>query len=266
MNSIIYGPVDSRRLGQSLGINLAPREIVGAKICTFDCLYCYAGKTEKKDLEVVMNFDVISRQLREGIKKVLDDGIRFDAITFAGSGEPTNYVQFSELLEYLIAIKKEYKIAQPIALFTNSTALTWEKLSAISKIDRVFFKLDAGDEETFQRINNPRKEIHLDDIIEALKIVRKSNGQLCVSTAVMPQNIESLKNDSFYRIIKKIQPKHLYLYDIDYQTADGFLTRSNKNDLENLKRILEKITAVEILQHPKGRGIHPLFCCKGGNE
>jgi len=255
MYSIIYGPIKSRRLGSSLGINLSPN-----RECSFNCAYCHVGKVKKKRgvtiKELPLNY--IFEDINRGIADIINRGVKFDAITFAGSGEPTNYEGFSEVVDYIIKIKKKYDLKQPIALFTNSSLLSTKNIASLSKISRVFYKLDAVDEATFRKINNPVKGITLTKIINDLTKL----NEIELSIAIMPKvNLQSFKSEDGIKLIKKISPAKIFIYDLDHYSSKGYLARPSAKELEKLKGLFEKEVGVEtiILQDDCGRGVHPLF-------
>jgi len=160
--TLIFGPVRSRRLGRSLGIEMVPR-----KICSMNCIYCEVGKTtnltiERKDY---YPWELIEKSIFQA--KELEDN--FDVLTFTGSGEPSLNVHF----EKAILLAKKI-IKKPIAVLTNATLLHIPSVrSALAEVDIVLPSLDAGTSETFKKINHPHPEIELKTIIENLKALRE---------------------------------------------------------------------------------------------
>lgn len=160
--TLIFGPVRSRRLGRSLGIEMVPR-----KICSMNCIYCEVGKTtnltiERKDY---YPWELIEKSIFQA--KELEDN--FDVLTFTGSGEPSLNIHF----EKAILLAKKI-IKKPIAVLTNATLLHIPSVrSALAEVDIVLPSLDAGTSETFKKINHPHPEIELKTIIENLKALRE---------------------------------------------------------------------------------------------
>lgn len=157
--ALVFGPVPSRRLGRSLGVDLLPR-----KTCTFDCLYCQVGPTQQTSVE---HGEFVSAEaVTEAVRKRLSS--RPDFITISGSGEPTLYDKLGELIQALKALK-----AAPVAVITNGSLL-WrpEVRAALREADLVAPSLDAGDEETFRRINRPHVECTFSRLLEGLRDFR----------------------------------------------------------------------------------------------
>ena len=157
----IYGPVPSRRFGLSLGVDIVPH-----KTCTFDCIYCQLGPTDRltAELEEFYPLDEILRDVAEA----LEEGPAPDVITMAGSGEPTLYSRLGELIDGL----GELAPGVPVLLITNSTLLWREDVAAAARrCDILAPSLDAGDPETFARVNQPHPEIGFDRLIRGLREV-----------------------------------------------------------------------------------------------
>jgi len=153
----LYGPVPSRRLGLSLGVDIVP-----VKVCTLDCIYCQVGRTTEKTIER-KDYIPIEEVLAE-LQERLDQGLKADYITISGSGEPTLNSRLGELID---AIKKLTDI--PVAILTNGTLLYRQDVRAnCAKADIVLPSLDAGDEQAFQRVNRPHKDISIEKLISGL--------------------------------------------------------------------------------------------------
>jgi len=153
----IFGPVPSRRLGHSLGVDLVPY-----KVCTFDCIYCELGRTTVKTMERKEYYPV--KEILKELSLKLKEKIKIDYITIAGSGEPTLY---SKIKELITEIKEITDI--PVAILTNSSLL-WDKnvREDIKDADLIMPSLDAGDEICFNKVNRPFKDLSFKKIIEGL--------------------------------------------------------------------------------------------------
>jgi wyosine [tRNA(Phe)-imidazoG37] synthetase (radical SAM superfamily) len=164
----LYGPVPSRRLGRSLGVDIVP-----FKLCTLDCVYCQLGKTTKKTLQRG-DFLPVEAVLAE-LKSRLADGLEADFITIGGSGEPTLHSRLGALID---GIKKLTSI--PVAVLTNGTLLYKKDVRAdCAKADVVLPSLDAADEQTFRRINRPRSGLTVEQLISGLCAFRSEfTGQI----------------------------------------------------------------------------------------
>jgi len=157
-----YGPVPSRRLGRSYGVDIVP-----FKVCTLDCVYCQLGKTTDRTIER-KDYGPIEPILAE-LRETLAEGLEADFITIAGSGEPTLNLRLGELID---GIKKITDI--PVAILTNGTLLYKKDVRAdCAKADVVMPSLDAGDEQTFQKVNRPHNDISIENLISGLCAFRE---------------------------------------------------------------------------------------------
>ncbi len=159
----IYGPVPSRRFGLSLGVDLVPH-----KTCSFDCIYCQIGATDRL-CSIPEDFYEVD-EIIEDVEEAIEDGPMPDVITFAGSGEPTLYRPLGELIDRLKQLADV-----PILMITNSSML-WRKevAEAVLKTDILAPSLDAGDEVMYRRINRPHPEVTYDRVLDGLKTVTQS--------------------------------------------------------------------------------------------
>ena len=166
--SPIFGPVHSRRLGVSLGINLLPED---GKVCSFDCIYCECGfnadHRAKKPLPT-----------REEVRTALDARLR--VLTFAGNGEPTAHPHFSEIIEDTLALRDKYFPNAKVSVLSNSTFIHRPAVfDALNKIDNNILKLDTVDEEYIRTVDRPNAHYSLAEIIEHMKAF-KGNCRLCL--------------------------------------------------------------------------------------
>lgn len=171
----IFGPVPSRRLGLSLGVSPIP-----AKACTYSCIYCQLGKTDRMTNKSEAFFDV--RDIIQEFEDKLATGCKFDAVTIVGEGEPTLYSQLGDLI---LALKE--RTDRPIAVITNGALLSNEAVrAALMHADFVLPSFDAGDEETFRIINRPMKGIDYKDVVEGLcQFADEYQGQLWIETMLV---------------------------------------------------------------------------------
>lgn len=265
-NKVVYGPINSRRLGKSLGINLTPLD---KKICSFDCIYCHGGPTKLKAIDIKPEDTFSLGTVKEELERMFDyhkqKCTKIDYISIVGITEPTIYPRFLEFINLFFSLQNQYFPNKPTAIFTNCTTLDKKEVRlAIQKFNRRFFKLDAGDEKTFQRINRPVKNIHLKDIIENL--IKMQDIEISIGViGGFEGNYNSLHNKSFINILKKIKPIKIYIYDMDrpIPLEDGNvfrMMRTNKEKLIELADYFSRNVGIEviILREKKSRGIHEL--------
>ncbi len=240
---IIFGPVFSRRLGLSLGLNLLP---VNKKICSFNCIYCECGKTHDVccDFVSVKHF---KKSLEERLYYISEKNIRLDALTFAGNGEPTLHPEFENIINITIKLRDKYMPMLIIAVLSNSTTLNNASVfNALQKIDFNIMKIDAGSEKMFRIINNPLIDISLDDIVNKLQ---NFNGNLTIQTLFLKGKVgnEIVDNTTEHEIsllakhLSKIKPRILMLYSFDRDTPVETLTVVDKNELKKIASVFSEL-------------------------
>lgn len=244
-NSIVFGPVKSRRLGVSLGMNILPPHI---KFCSFNCVYCECGWTEASDIANARFYD--PPEIREALEGQLiylkEQGVTPDAITFAGNGEPTTHPQFAEIVDDTIELRDKYFPATRVAVLSNSTMLTDEKiLEALMKTYNIM-KLDAGTERTFRLMNKPRLKTSLAEIIEGLK---KFNGNLVLQTMFIRGTTgnEAIDNTSGEELelllnhIVAINPREVMIYSLDRRPPMAQLEKISREELEKIAERIRQL-------------------------
>ncbi len=235
-DSVVFGPVKSRRLGVSLGMNIVPAHI---KFCSFNCIYCECGWTQASDVESGDFFTpgLIREALENRLISLSQEGITPDAITFAGNGEPTIHPQFDIIVDDTIALRNKYFPKARVVVLSNSTMTGDPKiLNALLKTHNIM-KLDAGTEETFQLINLPRTEITLAQIVENLK---KFNGDLIIQTMFVRgvagdkiiDNTKPLELNNLLKYITQINPREVMIYSLDRLPPMAQLEKISKEELE----------------------------------
>lgn len=244
-NKVVYGPILSRRLGKSLGINLFPSDF---NVCTFDCIYCECGPT-KRNISNTHNFtsvEKIKNELKRSFEHHSLNQTPIDYITFAGNGEPTYYPFFSQTVDFVIELRDRYFPQKPLAIFSNGTMISNPKIvDSILKLDERIFKLDAGDEKTFNLINRPNISLFLERFIDRLtklKQIKISSAVLCSGI----RNFDSLKNCSYIEALRKIEPIEVHLYSIDYPPAYRGVRRARISKMLELAQYIANNLDIEI--------------------
>jgi len=228
-NKYLYGPVPSRRLGLSCGVDIAP-----LKVCTLDCVYCQLGKTAQTTIER-KEYIPIEPVLAE-LKDALAEGMEADYITIAGSGEPTLNSRLGELID---GIKKLTNI--PVAILTNGTLLSIADVRAdCSKADVVMPSLDAGDEQGFKRINRPNPVISIENLVSGLCAFRKEfSGQIWLEVFFVEGiNTGNEQIDKIKEAIELINPDKIHLNTAVRPTADPNIARLSPERLEVIAGML----------------------------
>ena len=247
-DSIVFGPINSRRLGLSLGINLLPTD---SKLCNFDCIYCECGWTDLKSIPKVEfhKREDVKEQLEIVLKKLRSEAKNLNSITFAGNGEPTIHPDFNLIIDDVIELRNHYFPKCKISVLSNSLMLNNSNVTeALKKVDNRILKLDAGTEEAFQLINQPLNKRTLKWVVDQLI---KFNGDLTIQTLFLKgkyknKNIDNTTDaevESWLSNLKKIKPKSVMIYSLDRATPAKDL---QKIDTEILNTIAKKVEAIEI--------------------
>ena len=238
----VYGPVPSRRLGRSLGVDLVPH-----KTCSLNCVYCQLGPTPETTLRRAEYVPV--EEVLQEVKERLAEGRPVDYVTLGGSGEPTLHSSFGRVAEGIRELTR-----LPLALLTNG-ALFWlpEVRRACRAIDVVIPSLDAGDEETFQRVNRPHKDLTLEKIVGGMAALRDEfPGQLWLEVFVV-LGVNSSDSDvaALKRHVDLIRPDKVQLNTAVRPPAEGFVQPVPAKRMEEICALLgpkaEVIADVEAL-------------------
>lgn len=238
-NEIIYGPVNSRRLGSSLGINLLPSKI---KFCNFNCVYCQYGWTDYKKIKSMNNIsfpsvDQVGESVIKALKK-LNSPPAF--LTFSGNGEPTLHPEFERIVDRIIEIRNEHSPLSKTAVLSNSTGAADEKIRrALAKLDEKIMKLDAGSTDTFKIYNHPDRGVSLDEITIGLVLLEEVTIQsLFTSGSKGNYTVENI-NDWTERI-EKINPKFVQLYSLARDVPSKCISKVERPELNRIKENLDK--------------------------
>jgi len=242
---IIYGPIRSKRLGRSLGLNLFPSD---RKICSFDCIYCHFGATTDHLLECLDARVPPVRDVLAAVESYLKSDHEFDFVTFSGNGEPTLYPQFAELVPKLKQLIARIRPSVKLALLSNSSTVNRTGLyRAFDQVDLPIFKLDAGDQATFEVLNYPCPGIRVEDIIRGLaRLATRVN--LVVQTAVVSGPVKNWDGTAFEHwvaAIRTIKPSEVQLYTADRPFADCRVEKLNDERLDSVAAQVRELTGIE---------------------
>ncbi len=243
-NETIFGPVSSRRLGVSLGVNLLP---VDFKFCTFDCIYCECGWSgrQKENKYLLPKRAAVKRKLEKRLKELKQTGPYPEAITFAGNGEPTLHPQFPEIIDDTLELRDRYFPQAKVSVLSNASTLDRPAVfEALKKADRNILKLDAGTQEMFNLINKPRSRVTLAQIVEKMK---EFNGNLIIQSLFLRGHINGIQVDNtampefkkWLKLIKEIGPEMVMIYPIDRQTPTDGIEKISFDELRILGAYVE---------------------------
>jgi len=242
--SPIFGPIHSRRLGVSLGINLMPGD---GKICTFDCIYCECGFNADHRVKTPRpTREEIAQALENKLKEMQANGPKPDVLTFAGNGEPTAHPHFPEIIEDTLKLRNKYFPNAKVSVLSNSTFIARPAVfNALMKIDNNILKLDTVSEKYIRMVNRPTGKYDLQSIIEYLKAFK---GHCIIQTMFMKGSINGVdvNNTSdeyvlpWLGAVKEIAPSMVMIYTIDRETPDQDLCKATHEELDHIVTLIEK--------------------------
>jgi wyosine [tRNA(Phe)-imidazoG37] synthetase (radical SAM superfamily) len=232
---IIYGPIFSRRLGRSIGINLLP---VNRKVCPFDCVYCQYGRTSLQTDQLDPTLLPSSSDIIAEVKRALLKPRSMDCLTFSGNGEPTVHPNFLEIVKAVKELRDVYRPDIKIALLSNASKINDPRnLSAFDFIDLPMLKLDVGDEVSFKLINRPVKTISFDEVVKGLKSI----PNLIVQTLLFDGEISNIKGmvfDNWCDTLALLKPHKIHIYTIARPTAWEGIEPVPASKLEKIRNYL----------------------------
>lgn len=235
----LFGPVISRRLGISLGVDLLP-----PKTCQFNCVYCEAGATTNLIPERKEFFPL--DEVKADIDKFLQERPDIDYLTFSGAGEPTLYLRLGELIDWL----KEKHSAQKICLLTNGILIGEGNIpEELKNLDLIVPSLDAADENSFKKINRPHRGLSLAKLVNSIKNFRARNkSQMWLEIFVVPGlNDSDAEIAKFAEIVREIMPDKIQLNGLDRPGVEKFVLKPNAEILEKFEKTLSLIAPTEII-------------------
>ena len=246
-DNIIFGPIRSRRLGLSLGVNLLPVE---SKLCSFDCIYCECGWNADHPGKRRFNArEDVREMLAMTLEKMVGEGTPPDVITFAGNGEPTMHPEFEAIIDDTIAMRDKYCPSAKVSVLSNATQIHREDVRrALQRVDNNILKLDSAFDATVQLMNKPQGAYTVARTVELLKAF---NGDLIVQTMFLRgeylgQRVDNTTEEevsAWLRLVEEIRPKQVMVYSLDRDTPCQTLEKVEKDEL---RVIAERVVALGI--------------------
>lgn len=234
----IMGPIHSRRLGVSLGVNLLPDN---GKVCSFNCVYCECGWNEDHRGGRLPHADEVLAQLEEKLKSMSAAGETLDVITFAGNGEPTLHPEFARVIEATLALRDRYYPAVKVSVLSNGTRMTVPAVKeALMCVDNNILKLDGAFDETVRLIDQPvDMHYNVHDVIEGMKGYQ---GNLIVQTMFVKgshlgQSFDNTTPEevaAWCDLMREVQPRQIMVYSLDRPTPEHNLVAISKATMEQL--------------------------------
>lgn len=243
----VFGPIHSRRLGASLGINLLPRH---GKVCTFDCIYCECGwnRDGLGDSRLPTAAEVRSA-LEEKLSQLMLEGTHIDSITFSGDGEPTLNPEFPRIIDDTLHLRDAFYPSAKVSVLSNSTrAHIPEVFAALRKVDNPIMKIDAPTDALAQLINHPAPGYEISRVIEAL---RQFKGDFILQTMFLrSRDFDSSSPevlDGWMDIVRDLRPREVMVYTIDRTTPETGLRKFTVEEMATLvKPLLNEGFSIEI--------------------
>jgi len=242
-NEIIFGPVQSRRLGVSLGVNLLP---ANGKLCSFDCVYCECGFNFINKNAKIPTQNEVKEQLERKIKDMSAKSETLNTITFAGNGEPTMHRDFAKIIDDTVEIRDKFFPNAKISVLSNAMFCGKKSIfDALNRIDNNILKLDSGFEATIRVINRPNSKFSLKELVENLQ---KFNGNLIIQTLFFSGEFERKTFDNttekevlqWLNLLKIISPKEVMIYSLDRPTPAKNLQKTNLQTLQKIAALVEQ--------------------------
>jgi wyosine [tRNA(Phe)-imidazoG37] synthetase (radical SAM superfamily) len=235
-NHIIFGPIKSRRLGNSLGVNLLPKF---GKWCSFDCIYCECGwnKDGKKDTTLPTKeevFEAMSTRLHE----LSAEGTPVDTITFSGNGEPTMHPAFAQIIDFTLQLRDKLYPSAKVSVLTNASQLGKKEVrDALQKIDNPILKIDSPLEHLVEAINIPNAAYKLKDAIENIKLF---NHNFILQTMFLKGFENGVEIDctckehveAWQNLVRELAPREVMMYTIDRETPAKNLQKVSVEEME----------------------------------
>ncbi len=246
-DNIIFGPIRSRRLGLSLGVNLLPIE---SKLCSFDCIYCECGWNADNPGKKRFNArDDVYNMLDETLQKMVAAGTPPDVITFAGNGEPTMHPDFENIINDTIALRDKHCPAAKVSVLSNATQIHREDVRrALGRVDNNILKLDSAFDATVQLMNKPQGNYTVARTVELLKAFE---GNLIIQTMFLRgeylgQRVDNTTEEevsAWLELVKEINPKQVMVYSLDRDTPCQTIYKVEKDEL---RAIADRVEALGI--------------------
>ncbi len=251
-DSVIIGPIRSRRLGCSLGVNLLSP---GAKLCNFDCIYCECGWNGGGDglqRGTFCPMETVVSELEDKLKELQGTGSGMpDVITFAGNGEPTMHPDFAPIIGETLRLRDRYAPGTKVAVLSNATMIDRAEVrEALRQVDRNILKFDSAVDETYQLVNQPQRTRSVREVIELL---REFDGELVIQTMFLRgeyrgrliDNTTEAQVKAWIEALQEIRPKEVMLYTIDRATAADGLQKVSQAEMAAIAQRLRATPGLE---------------------
>ena len=242
--SPVFGPIHSRRLGVSLGINLLPAD---GKVCSFDCIYCECGfSADSRTHRHLPARGEVRTALEAKLKEMQAEGTAPDVFTFAGNGEPTAHPHFPEIIDDTLALRDRYFPQAKVSVLSNAFFLNRPAVfEALAKVENNILKLDTVDNGYIHRVDRPNARYEVGEVVERMKAF---GGQCIVQTMFLKGTFQGEDVDNtgdryvmpWLEAVKEIAPKEVMVYTIDRDTPDHDLRKASREELDRIAGLVRQ--------------------------
>jgi wyosine [tRNA(Phe)-imidazoG37] synthetase (radical SAM superfamily) len=246
-DGVVYGPVKSRRLGASLGVNILPFNV---KVCSFNCNYCQCGwTTDTVDAKALAKYEwPTPEQVADGLRAKLLElkaaGETLDSITFAGNGEPTLHPDFLKCVKAVIAVRDEVMPGTKVDILSNAAHLDREQVvDGLNLLDERYMKLDAGSEGQFMNMNSPVSEVGIWDVMKGMGKLKPFVIQ-AMFTHGRRDNTDEKSVVDWIQAVQRVKPKAVQIYSVDRFPADKKITKVERSLLDEIGQALTAQTGI----------------------
>lgn len=237
-DKIAYGPIRSRRLGISLGVNLLP---ANQKLCSFECIYCECGFTQRVQGARIPTRAEVQLALEQKLQEMKAEGMELDVFTFAGNGEPTMHPEFAGIIDDTIEARDRFFPNAKISVLSNATMIGRDEVfNALMKVDNNILKLDAGLTDTARLIDQPNNPTY--SVEEQIELLKKFNGNFILQTIFLRgeykgqvvDNTTPEEVEAWVEAVRQIRPKQVMVYQVDRETPVPDLEKLTNDELSRL--------------------------------
>lgn len=247
-DEIVFGPIHSRRLGSSLGVNLLPYD---GKVCSFDCIYCECGYNKNGRTKTPLpSRENVKAALEAKLEKLKNENITIDVITFAGNGEPTLHPNFAEIIDDTILLRDKLYSKAKISVLSNALHISKENVfNALKRVENNILKLDSAFIDTARLIDQPASPSY--SIEKQIELFKKFEGNIILQTMFLKgmhdgkqfDNTTDQEVKAWLHVVKETKPKEVMIYTIDRETPEKNL---EKISIEKLREIGSKVEELGI--------------------
>lgn len=253
-SEIVFGPLHSRRMGSSLGMNLLPYD---GKLCNFDCIYCECGFNKNfRTRTKLPSRENVKEALEDKLIKLKEEGTDIDVITFAGNGEPTMHPQFSGIIDDTVELRNKYTPDAKISVLTNGISVGKKSVfEALKKVESPVLKLDSAFDETVKLIDRPNSPTY--SVAKQVELYKQFEGNFVLQTMFIRGSFEGQSVDNttekevsaWLKLVEELNPREVMIYTIDRETPAKEL---EKAPLEVLNEIAERVNKLGVKTNVAG--------------